>query len=53
MDERRLPGYFTARDVGAAENGMHGFSAMNNIIAVRSVAGAFMVYLGNNVSFKY
>jgi len=33
MDERRLPGYFTARDVGAAENGDRGFSTMNNILA--------------------
>lgn len=33
MDERRLPGYFTARDMGATENATRGFSAMNNIIA--------------------
>lgn len=33
MDEGRLPGYFTARDMGAAENAANGFSAMNNIIA--------------------
>ncbi len=33
MDERRLPGYFTQRDMGATENGLNGFTAMNNIIA--------------------
>ena len=35
MDERRLPGYFTQRDIGAAENGdgTRGFSTMNNLMA--------------------
>jgi prepilin-type N-terminal cleavage/methylation domain-containing protein len=33
MDERRLPGYFTPRDLGAAENGDRGFTTMHNIMA--------------------
>lgn len=33
MDERRLPGYYTVRDVGSAGNDTRGFSAMNNILA--------------------
>lgn len=32
MDVRRLPGYFTPRDLGAAENGDRGFTTMHNIM---------------------
>ena len=33
MDERRMPGYFSARDMGHTENETRGFSAMNNVLA--------------------
>lgn len=33
MDERRLPGYFTVREIGSAENADRGFGTMHNILA--------------------
>lgn len=32
LDNRRVPGYFSARDMGSAANGGRGFSAMQNVM---------------------
>ena len=32
LDQRRLPGYFTAREMGAAENAARGMSALQNVM---------------------
>jgi prepilin-type N-terminal cleavage/methylation domain-containing protein len=46
QDERRLPGYFTTRDMGSEENAQRGWSAMNNVLV--DLAGGRVNASGGN-----